>query len=99
MSSGVKRSVPSSALADALRAILVDFQPHRVALAPVVQFIFHRLEQAARVLFVKVKLAVARDAKMPVAEDFCAGKQVLQKAAHDLAQENVILPRPLPAAV
>ena len=58
------------------RAIVLDLQPHGVALAAVVQFVFHRLEQIAAVLLVDVKLAVARDAEMPVAEDLRAGKQV-----------------------
>jgi hypothetical protein len=79
-------------LADCFGAIVIGFQADGVAFAAVVQFFFNGLEQIAAVLFVDVKLAVARDAKMPVAEDARAGKQIPQEMAHDLAQKNVIAP-------
>ena len=61
-------------LADRRGAIVVNLQPHRVALAAVVQFALHGLEQVAGFLLVNVQLAVPRDAKMPVAENLRAGK-------------------------
>src|SRR5580704_11094838 len=36
-----------------------DFKPHRVSLAPIVEFSAHRLEQTARLFFRQVQVAVA----------------------------------------
>ena len=51
------------------------------------------LSRLAALLLVDVKLAVARDAERPVAENCRAGKQIGQVMADQLAQINVILPR------
>ena len=80
--------------ADFQRAAVFDLQPHGVAAAAVVQFVFHRLEQVGRFLLVNVKLAVAGDAEMPVAEDFRAGKQVGQIMADQIAQKQIMLLAP-----
>ena len=83
----------SSACADSRRAIVLDLQPHGVALAAVVQFVLHRLEQVGRFLLVNVKLAVARHAERPVAEDAsCPGKSPPGNGRSSCAQKDVILP-------
>jgi len=57
-------------IADLRRAIVLDLQPHGVALAAVVQFVLHRLEQVGGFFFIDVQLAVPRDAKRPAARIF-----------------------------
>ena len=64
------RRVFEKRVADFRRAIAFHFQPDGVAFAAVVQFVFDGFEQIRRFLFVDVKLAVARDAKLPVAQEF-----------------------------
>ena len=71
---------------------MVNLQADGFALAAVVQFVFHRLEQAAHVLFVNIKFAVAGDAEMPVAEDAGAGENLGQKKADEAAEKNIIAP-------
>ena len=78
--------------ANGLRTIVVNLQPHGLALAAVAQFDFHRVEQAAQVALVKVKLAVARDAEAPPAEHGGAGEQVGEGMADQLAEQDIILP-------
>ena len=77
-------------LADGFGAIVIGLQPHRLALAPVVQFLLNRLEQIPAVLLVNIQLAVAGHAKMPVTKDVGARKQIPQKMPHDLPQKNII---------
>ena len=87
-SSSVRRSVFSSASRIESRAIVFDFEPHRVTFATIVQFVFDRLEQIGGFLFIDVKLAVARDAEMPVAKNLCAGKKIAQVVADQVARER-----------
>ena len=80
-------------LAHKLRALVIDLQPHGVAFAAVVQLVLDRLEQVAGLLLVDVKLAVARHAERPVAQQFVPGKQIRQVMPDQPAQIDVILPR------
>ena len=54
---------------------LLNFQPHRITLTPVMQLGAHRLQQRSRLLFLKVEVAVARYAK-------CGSRQNLIAAIH-----------------
>ena len=83
-------------LTDVGRAISFHFQPDGVAFATVVEFVLNRFEQVRDFLFVDVKLAVARDPEMPVAEDLRAREQVRQIVADEVTQENVVPARVLP---
>ncbi len=74
------------------RTFVLDFEPHRRAFAPVVQFLLHRAEQVAHVFLVDVELAVARHAEVPEAEDRRAWKKIGQIVADEVAHEDVVLP-------
>ncbi len=78
-------------MANLRRTGAFDFQPHRVAPPPVVQFVLDRLEQVAHFLLVDVQFAVARHPQLPVAEDLRAGKNVRQEMADQVPEEKVIL--------
>ena len=77
-------------LADFRRAIVFHFEPHGVALAAVVQFVLHGLEQVLDVLLVNVEFAVAGHAEMAVAENFRAGEEVAEKVPDELAHEHEV---------
>ncbi len=53
------------------------------------QFIFDCLQQIGRFFLIDIELAVARDAKMPIVENRCAGKEVRQEMADHLVEKNI----------
>ena len=69
----------------------LDFQANGVALAPVVQFGAHRLEQIARLFFLQIEIAVAGDAERGFGDDLVAAIHVHSMGCHQIGQENVIL--------
>ena len=80
-------------LAHDRRALVINLQPHGVPLAAVVQLVLDRLEQVRRLLLVNVKLAVARHAERPVAQQLRAREQIGQVMPDQPVQIDVILAR------
>ena len=70
---------------------MINLQPHRVALAAVVQLVLDRLEQVRRLLLVNVELAVARHPERPVTQQPGAREQIRQVMPDQPVQMDVIL--------
>ena len=51
---------------------------------------FHGFEQVGDFFPVNVELAIPSDAEMPVAQDFCARKQIAEKVTDQRPKKNVI---------
>ena len=74
-------------LHEIVRARVINFQPHRIAAPPVAQFVLHRLQQIFRIFLFHVQFAVACYAEAPVAQDLCAGKQILDEIGNDIRKK------------
>ena len=92
-SCSVRCRVSSSASRMGSGQSCVDFQPHGVAAPAFVQFRSSTaLSRFGMSLLVHVKLAVAREAERPAAENSRAGKQVGEKMSDELAEKNIVAP-------
>ena len=77
-------------LPDGLRAVGVHFETNGLSTAAVSQFLLDGLQEIFRVVLVHVKLAVSRDTKFPVPEDFRAGEKVGEIVADDVAEKEEV---------
>ncbi len=72
-------------------ARFLDFQPHCIALAPVVQLRAHRLQKRARFLFLKIEVAVARDPEGGLRENLVAPVHPRRAALDQIMQKNEVV--------
>ena len=77
-------------LADFLRGGVVHLEAHRRTAPSVVQLLLDSTQQVARVVLVDVKLAIARQTKVPVPENLRPGKKVRKIVADQVAQKHVV---------
>src|SRR5437868_1928946 len=56
------------------RAVRIDLQPDGVSTAPFMKLTFDGFEEVGDFFAIDIELAIAGDAEMPKAEDFCAGE-------------------------